>query len=153
MIDYAALTQAVADTLGSIPDLVAMLAPQDPIQPYIDLNPTHNSVDMAIYKMQPGQLLVLWVDSVLDRGSMSKWLHMVEICVRPLPGQSILTLIGTIMNGVPYPGDGLIWRMCPVMAGLLPTEVVRIARRSDTEGIDYGVILTETAETGDWPYP
>jgi hypothetical protein len=153
MIDYIDLTNAMAAKLGSIPDLVAMLAPEDPIQPYIDMNPVKNSVATAIYQMQPGQLLVVWTDTVMERGTMSKWLHVVEICVRALPGQSDLTLIRTILNGVPYPGDGLIWRMCPIMPGLLPTDVLRIERRTDTEGVDYGVILTETAETGDWPFP
>ena len=153
MIDYIDFTNAMATTLGKIPEVVAQLAQADPIQAYIDNNPTKNSVDKAIYQMQPGQLLVVWTDTVLDRGSMSKWLHTIEICVRALPDQSDLALMQLIMNGVPEPGDGMVWRNCPIMPGLLPTDVVRIGRRTDTEGVDYGVIQTETAETGDWPFP
>jgi hypothetical protein len=153
MIDYIDLTNAMATALGNIPELVAILAPVDPIQPYIDNNPTANSVDKAIYQMQPGQVLVVWTDTTLVRETMGKWSHTVEICVRALPDQSDLVLMRTIINGVPNPGDGMVWRNCPLMPGLYPTEVVRTGRRTDTEGVDYGVILTETLETGDWPNP
>jgi hypothetical protein len=51
------------------------------------------------------------------------------------------------------PGDGQCWRNCPIMTGVLPTNVLSINRVTDEEGIDYSVILTETAETGDWPWP
>src|SRR5215831_859895 len=138
------LVNAMATTLGNIPQVVAALAPVNPIRAYIDLNPTANSVDTAIYQMQPGQLLVIWTDSRIDRGEMTKYTHVVEICVRALPDQSDLDLIDTIMAGVPVPGDGLVWRYCPILPGLLVTEVTATGRRTDTEGVDYGVILTET---------
>jgi hypothetical protein len=153
MVSLSDLVTAMATTLGNIPELVAALAPTDPIQAYIDMNPTSNSVDKALYQMQPGQLLVIWVETRLLRGEMSKWSHVVEICLRSLPDASDLDLIDLILSGVPVPGDGLVWRNCPIMAGLLPTDVDAISRRTDTEGIDYGVIITETAETGDYPYP
>jgi hypothetical protein len=153
MISLTDLVNAMAATLGDIPPLLAALSPVDPIQPYIDMNPTSNSVDKAIYQMQPGQLLVVWIETRIDRAEMSKWVHTVEICVRAGRDQSDLDIIGLIMAGVPVPGDGLMWRLCPIMPGVLPTEVAAIGRRTDTEGVDYGVIATETAETGDWPFP
>jgi hypothetical protein len=153
MVRLTDLTNAMAATLGNIPELIAVLAPVDPIQAYIDNNPTSNSVDKATYQMQPGQLLVVWIETRLTRDTMSKWSHIVEICVRSLPDQSDLDLIDVILAGVPFPGDGMVWRNCPIMAGLLPTEVIGIGRRTDSEGVDYGVIQTETAETGDWQNP
>jgi hypothetical protein len=153
MVNLTDMVNALTSTLLAIPDLVAALAPTNPIQAYIDMNPTANSVDKAIYQMQPGQLLVLWVETRLERGDMSKWSHTMEICLRAARDSSDMDLIDLILGGVPVPGDGMVWRNCPIMAGLLPTEVIAIARRTDTEGVDYGVIATETAETGDWPYP
>lgn len=153
MVNLVDLTNAMADTLANVPELAAALAPVDPVRAYIDMNPNDNQVDQAIYEMQPGQLLVIWTDSALQRGEMTRWLHTVEICVRAPSGASNLDLINLILGGVPVPGDGMIWRNCPIMPGLYPTEIAAISRRTDTEGVDYGVIITETAETGDWPFP
>ena len=153
MVSLVDLVNAMAATLESIPEVVAALAPVNPIRAYIDTNPTANNVDGAIYKMQPGQLMVCWTETRLQREEMSKWAHIVEIYVRALPDHSELDLIGIIVAGVPNPGDGLIWRMCPIMPGLLPTEVTAISRRTNSEGVDYGVIETESAESGDWPSP
>lgn len=153
MIKLADLVNAMAQTLANIPELVADLAAVKPVQAYIDFNPTSNSVEKAIYQMQPGQLLVIWTDTVLTMEAMSKWSHHVEICLRAMRDHSDYDLIDQILNGIPVPGDGLIWRMCPIMPGVLPTDVTGISRRTDSEGVDYAVIETETAETGDWPNP
>jgi hypothetical protein len=153
MIGLANLVNAMAATLSDIPEIVAILAPVDPVVAYVDLNPTANSVDKAIYQMQPGQVLVVYRGSDLTEGEMSKWSHAVEICVRSLPGASDLDLIDAIMAGVPNPGDGMVWRNCPILDGLLPTQVMRISRNTDTEGVDYMLIETTTLETGDWPKP
>ena len=153
MIHLPDLVNGMAQTLAQIPDLMAQLALDQPIRAYIDMNPVANSVEKATYQLEPGQLLVIWTGTRLERGTMSKWSHVVEILLRALPDQSILDLIDSILAGVPYPGDGMVWRNCPLLAGLLPTEVIAIGRRTDTEGVDYGVIETETAETGDWPNP
>jgi hypothetical protein len=153
MIRLADLINAMVSTLSAIPELVADLAATDPIVGYIDSSPTRNSVEMAIYQMQPGQILVIWRGSTLREADMSKWDHRVEICVRALGGKSDLTLIDEIMAGVPVPGDGMVWRNCPILPGLLPTTIVDITRATDTEGVDYGVIQTSTLETGDWPNP
>lgn len=143
----------MAATLGNIPELAPILAPQNPIVPYIDSNPLMNSVARAIYQMEPGQVLIIWTGTVLETATMSKWIHAMELCYRCLPDESDLDLGDAIVNGVPNPGDGMYWRNCPLMDGLLPTEVKAIERRTDTEGVDYQVILTETAETGDYPNP
>lgn len=153
MIRRADLVNAMAAALGNVPELVAVLAPTDAIVPYVDLNPTMNSVDKWTYQMQPGQLLVIWRETRLTKGEMSKWSHSVEILCRSLPDQSDMELEDLIVSGVPVPGDGMVWRNCPLIDGVYPTEVLNIERRTDTEGVDYGVILTETAETGDWPNP
>ncbi len=153
MVKISDLVTAIAETLARVPELVAVLEGPDPITPYLDRNPTANSVENAIYQMQPGQLLVMWTDTNLIFEAMSKWSHKVEICVRAGNGQSDLDVVALVMQGVPVPGDGMIWRLCPVLPGLLPTDVVSISRRTDSEGVDYAVIATETAETGDWPYP
>lgn len=153
MIRRSDLVNAMATALGNVPELVAVLAPTDPIVPYVDLNPDMNSVDKWTYQMQPGQLLVVWRETRLTKGEMSKWSHSVEILCRSLPDQSDMTLEDLIVNGVPNPGDGMVWRNCPLIDGVYPTEVLNIERRTDTEGVDYGVVLTETAETGDWPNP
>jgi hypothetical protein len=153
MIKLSDLVNAMAQTLTNIPALVADLSSVDPVLAYIDFNPTSNSVEKAIYQMQPGQLLVVWVETALVVETMSKWSHRVEICLRAMRDHSDYDLIDQILNGVPVPGDGLIWRLCPIMPGVLPTDVLGIARRTDSEGVDYAVIQTETAETGDWPLP
>jgi hypothetical protein len=151
MVSRAALVRAMASTLLAVPEVVVVLSPDDPVRAYIDLNPTANSIDLAIYQMQPGQLLVAWIDTVLKTGEMSKWSHTLEIYLRSARDNSDLDLADLILNGVPFPGDGMVWRNCPLMDGVYPTEVSAITRRTDTEGVDYGVIVTETAETGDWP--
>lgn len=153
MIKFADITNAMAQTMLRIPGLVAELAPANPVVAYIDMNPGRNSVEKALYEMQPGQLLVVWVETALIIEEMSKWSHRMDICCRALPGHSDFDLVDLIMQGVPVPGDGQIWRQCPIMSGVLPTDVSGITRRTDSEGVDYAVILTETAETGDWPLP
>jgi len=153
MVKLSDLVNAMAGTLSNIPELVAALAPVNPVQPYIDFNPTSNSVENAIYQMQPGQLLVVWTETLLILETMGKWSHRVEICLRALKGNSDLDLVDLILSGVPNPGDGQIWRVCPIMPGVLATDVTGITRRTDSEGVDYFVIETETAETGDWPSP
>jgi len=147
------ITNAMAATLGNIPELVAELAPTDPIQAYIDKSPVYNSTAKAIYQMQPGQLLVLWRDTVIATGEMSRYVHAVDICVRALKGNSDLDLVDLILTGVPQPGDGLPWLRCPILPFLYPTDVTRIGRETDTEGVDYTVIVTETAEVAGWPLP
>jgi hypothetical protein len=153
MIRRSDLVNAMAAALGNVPEIAAVLAPVDPIVPYIDLSPVMNSVDKATYQMQPGQLLVMWISTRLIKGEMSKWSHIIEILCRSLPDQSDMELEDLIVAGVPIPGDGMVWRNCPLINGVYPTEVLDIERRTDTEGVDYGVIVTETAETGDWPNP
>ena len=103
MVSLVSLVQALAGTLGAIPELIQALAPANPIAPYIDLNPTNNLVDTAIYQMQPGQLLVVWIETRLETREMSKWVHTVEICLRAMRDNSDLDLINLIHGGVPVP--------------------------------------------------
>jgi len=153
MIHFTDLVNAMAQTLLNISEVVAELAAEEPVKAYIDYNPTSISVEKAIYQMQAGQLLVMWVETALMVETMSKWSHRVEILIRAKKDQSPYELIALIMNGVPDPGDGQMWRLCPLLPGTLPTNVLGISRRTDSEGVDYAVIETETAETGDWPWP
>jgi hypothetical protein len=151
MLSYIDLTNAMVAMLQAIPQLVADLANQSPdsIIGYIDVQPTRNTVAAAIYSQPPGTVIVVWDETMLTEGEMSMWLHRVKFYLRAQRDQSVYTLIEDIMNGAPVPGDGQRWRYCPVMAGLDPTQVMRIARETDPEQIDIIVIETETKETGD----
>jgi hypothetical protein len=150
LVSFIELTNTLAATLRNIPELVELLE-GDPsaIVAYIDINPDSNSIGAAIYGMKPGTVLVGWVETFFSKGEMEAWLHRVVIFVRAARGASPLDLILAIVNGIPNPGDGQRWRYCPLMPGLLPTNVVEITRPTDEEGIDYHSIMTETQETGD----
>lgn len=153
MVGKRSLVNAIASTLALIPEVMLLLADTDPIDAYVDDNPTRNEIPRAIYQMQAGQLLIVWRETRLQRDQMGKWLHTVEICTKPLQDQSNMDLMDAVVNGVPNPGDGMYWRNCPVLPGLLPTEVTEMTFRQNTEGLDYGSIMTETLETGDYPNP
>ena len=150
MVSYIDLTNAIVSTLALIPELVAALG-GDPanIVGYIDRNPDFNSTALAIYKQKPGSVMVIWQETLLTQGEMEAWVHQFVIFVRAARGNSPLDLIDLIINGIPVPGDGLRWRYCPVMPGVLPTNVTDITRPADTEGIDYHSIVCEIKETGD----
>lgn len=154
MVSFIDLVMAMADRVSEIPEVMALLAPAKPIRAYVDLASANNSLDLAIYQIQPGQLLVVWTETFLVLQTLSQWSHRVEICIRALKDHSDHELAQKIVNGVPQPGNRLPWRFCPLIDGVLPTNVTAILRRTDTEGVDYTVIQTETAETGDWlPQP
>ena len=150
MVNFIALTEAIVVKLQAVPELVAMLG-GDPgsISGYIDRNPDRNAISAAIYQMKPGTVLVAWQESMLTEGEMEGWLHRVVMFVRAARGGSALDVGTAIINGVPVPGDGMRWRYCPVMEGVLPTSITEISRPIDEEGIDYFSIMTETKETGD----
>lgn len=153
MVTQRNLVEAMAAKLALIPEVMALLAAENPIDAYIDSNPTRNEVDLAIRQMQSGQLLLIWKDTILQTGTMGKWLHTVDICVKPLEDQSYMDLIAAVVNGVPNPGDGMYWRNCPLLDGVYPTSVTRQAWETNTEAVNYGLIVTETLETGDYPNP
>jgi len=150
MVSYLDLTNAMVDALRRIPELVADLDPPDPasIIGYIDSNPP-NSLALARYQQKGGTVLVAVTETILAEGEMAWWVHRVEFTVRPQRLQSTYKIVDDIMRGVPNPGDGERWYRCPVMAGLDPTQIMRLARDSDTEQIDFWTIETETKETGD----
>jgi hypothetical protein len=150
LVNLITLTNAIVDKLVLIPDLVAALGGDTTnIVAYIDRNPDFNSVSLALYKQKPGTVMVIWQETLLTQGEMEAWMHQFVIFVRAVRGASPLDLINLIINGVPVPGDGLRWLYCPVMPGVLPTNVTDITRPSDTEGIDYHSIVCEIKETGD----
>ena len=150
MVNFIDLTNAIVTTLAAVPELVAALnGDAANIIGYIDRNPDFNSVSNALYKQKPGTVMVIWQETMLTQGEMEAWLHQFVIFVRAGRGDSPLDLIHLIINGVPVPGDGLRWLYCPVMPGVLPTNVTDITRPSDTEGIDYHSIVCEIKETGD----
>lgn len=151
MVSFEALTNAMVNTLRLIPQLVADLDGQSPdsIIPYIDVQPKRNAVRAAIYGQKPGTVLAVWQESIIEEGDMEGYLHRIELYLRAQRDQSVYTLVTDIVNGVPDPGDGLRWIRCPVMEGVLPTTLPRIARETDAEQIDLIVIYTETKETGD----
>ena len=77
MVDDSQLVTAIAAQLALIPEVMALLAADNPIDAYIDENPARNSTDRATYQMQSGQLLIIWKDTRLQRETMGKWLHTV----------------------------------------------------------------------------
>lgn len=139
----------MVDALRRIPELVTLLGDPAAVVGYIDQNPGRNSIGAAIYQMKPGTALVGWKETFFDAAEVEAWAHRYVIFVRAARGGSALELIHAIVNGVPVPGDGQRWRYCPLMSGVLPTNVVEITSPSDEEGIDYFSILTETKESGD----
>ena len=151
MIDLEEFTNALADTLRRIPQLVADLEPPAPesVVAYIDTNPGSMNLEAARYGMKPGTVIVAVTETIQTEGEMARWLHRAEFYVRPQKGQTTYKIIGDIMRGVPDPGDGLRWYLCPVMAGVDPTSVMQLTRITDPEQIDYWTISTETKETGD----
>ena len=151
MVSLIEITNAMAAKMQSIPELVALLDNgAGSVISYIDENPNRNSSSNAIYQMPAGSLLVVWNGTVMEAGeTMEAWIHMIQIFVRARRGDSALAVIDALMDGIPIPGDGLRWRYCPIMDGVLPTEVKDISRLIDEEGIDYFVVSTFTQETGD----
>lgn len=156
MVDLQELTEAFVAKLRAIPELVAALGP-DPLTPdpnrifgYIDDNPDNNSISNAAYEQEPGSILVGWQETLISEEEMPAWTHMYQFYIRaPRRGASALKLITLLVNGVPNPGDGLRWRYCPVMSGVLPTNITDCERLVDSEGIDYFAVTTATKETGD----
>ena len=151
MIGLADLTNAMVTTLQAIPELIAMLIDPSYIEPYIDLHPDANSYSAAIYGMTPGSIMVAHIETILESTeTMSMWEHTLHILVKAGTGLSALDIVNTIVDGIPVPGDGLPWRYCPIMDGLLPSEITDIVRETDAEGIDYHEIIVKIAETGDY---
>jgi hypothetical protein len=151
VIHLATLTNAFAERLRLIPELVADLQPADPasIIAYIDSKPDRPSLAAAKYSMRGGTVIIAAIESEMAQGEMAWWTHRVEFYVKAQSGQSTYQIIDDIMRGVPVPGDGQRWYLCPLAAGLDPTQVVKLARESDAEQVDYWTIYTETKETGD----
>jgi hypothetical protein len=145
------LTNAFVDVLRRIPELVADLDQASPssIQPYIDFNPDKNSIQMAIYDMKEGSVLVVFDESYLLEGELSANEYVVRFILKAKKGQSVYDLAKDIGRGVPVPGDTQRWYRCPVMDGVYPTEIAGSARATDEEYIDYWTILTKTKEIGD----
>jgi hypothetical protein len=151
MVSLIALTDAMVAKLQSIPPLVSLLeSGAASIQGYIDENPDRNSLSNAIYQMPSGSLLVVWNGTVLEAPTtMEAWVHVLQIFVRAKRGGSALAVVDELVDGIPEPGDGLRWRYCPLLDGVLPTVVKDVSRVIDEEGIDYFVVTTFTQETGD----
>jgi hypothetical protein len=151
LVSFVDLINAMTDALQRVPELVAALN-GDPanIIPYIDRNPLSLSIANATYTQKPGTVMVSWKETAFRHAEMTAWVHTNEIVVRAQRDVSPLDIIQLIVNGVPVPGDGQRWRICPLMPGVNATDVLGIARTQDTELIDYFVITTETTETGDF---
>ena len=148
MINPNDLVTAMVTAFNNIPELIEVLAPVAPVVAHMDTHPA--SLAKTIYQMQPGSVLVAWQESRFQEGEMQAWTHVIEIYVRALKGLSSLDAAMLVVNGVPVPGDGLPWRYCPLMPGVLATILQPIARTPDAEFIDYVTISTETLETGDY---
>lgn len=153
MVDLTQLALAFVDTFQRIPELVEALNNQDQasVFAYIDSNPERNAVTLAIYEQDAGTVMVAWEATAMSQSSqgMSRWEHHYVFSCRAARDQSALALINLLVNGTPVPGDGQRWRLCPVMDGVEPTEIIEITRIQDAEGIDYHGIHARIFETGD----
>jgi hypothetical protein len=152
MVDLVELVNAFVAKLQAIPELVALLEDNAAnIRGYLDEGAINNNQTAAVYQMKPGTVLVMWQETLIAEGTtMSPWSHHVTFMVRAPRGVSNLSVLTAIVNGVPVPGDGQVWRRCEVMAGLMPTNIIDITREPDSEGVDYYSVMTETPETGDF---
>jgi hypothetical protein len=150
MIDWTLLVNTMADKFLSMPPLLALLAPENPVVAYLDLPPDEKSIMKARYQMQPGSVLISWRDTVFLEGQVTGWSHQVEIDVKAWRNVSTLAMVRELVNGIPVPGDGQVWRMCPVISGVYNTIVSEIHRETDPEGVDFFVLITKTLETGDY---
>lgn len=153
MVDLTQLANAFVETFQAIPDLVAELnnsAPES-VFAYIDSNPKQNNLTVAIYKQPAGTVMVAWDETGVNQGAqeMGMWTHRYYFTCRADRGKSALALINLLVNGTPVPGDGMRWRYCGVMPGVLPTDIIEIVRIQDSEGVDYYAIHAEIKETGD----
>ena len=154
MIKRSDLVRAMTEKISNIAEVVGQLLPPDPVTAYIDLTPVAHDLEKAIYQMQPGQVMVYWLETNMVVEEVTRWSHRVEIALRAARDYSDMDLADLVIDGIPVPGDGMPWRFCALIPGVLPTNVINISRRTDSEGVDYHVILTETAETGDYrPLP
>ena len=155
MVNDIELINAMVDAFQRIPELTTLLENgADSIYGYIDENPIRNSASKAIYQLPAGSLLVSWSSTSLDRAggggdSMLAWVHSIQVFVKACRGKSALEITHALANGVPQPGNQ-VWRICPLMSGVLGTEIREIVRLIDEEGIDYYVVNTITQETGDY---
>lgn len=154
MVNLIDLTNAMADALRRIPQLVADLDPATTasVIAYIDEHPATNSLSAAVYGQKPGTVLIGWVGTVLtETENLAGYDHALTIFIRAKRGESPYALVDDIMNGIPDPGDGMPWLFCPLLPGLLPTTVPEIPRQTDEEGIDHITIQTHTQELGEVP--
>jgi hypothetical protein len=152
VISIIDLVNAMTTTLQNIPELVALLDQgAASVVGYIDENPTRNASFKAVYKMPGGSLLVIWQGTTLEPATDMRWSwnHVMQVFVKARRGDSALAILDALVDGVPVPGDGQRWRFCPIMDGVLPTNVQELSRMIDEEGIDYFVVTTATQETGD----
>lgn len=152
MVDLIQLTQALVDTWRLIPPLITDLN-GDPnnISAYIDENPEFNSVERAVYEMPQGSILLAWYETAINEGEAGGgfWVHRFRAFLRAAKNSSVLTLVRDLMSGIPAPGDGQRWFLCPVMDGVFPTDVMEIGRPTDQEGIDYVTVTMQIREVGD----
>jgi hypothetical protein len=153
VIDLSQLTQALVTTIQAIPEVPAYLANQDTtnVVGYLDANPIPFSLKRTVYEMKPGSILVAFEETSFNdqaENAMSMFQHRYFLYLRCAPGTSGLEMVNAVVNGTPY-GSSERWRLCPVMNGVLPTNLLNVTRASDSEGIDYFAVLTETPEIGD----
>lgn len=149
MVNLIELTTAVAETWRKIPPLVEHLGKPEAIVAYIDRNPDPNNLAKRVYEMQPGTILVAWQQTSFTASSMEAWTHSLQGFIKAKKGDSALTVLDLLVNGIPEPGDGLIWRFCHVLDATLPPQITEIVRIPDEEGIDYFILTMEIQETGD----
>lgn len=143
MINVSSLVDAIVDHLRKIPDLVAILqGRENAIYAYHDRFADTNSVALAIAKMEPGQLMVVWVGSV-PGAPTSWWKHQIKIYIRAneedfngATPEGYYEIVRLIFDGVPE-GQSLPMRAIEPLESVDPMQDESISRSSDLEGVDY----------------
>src|SRR5215467_4117207 len=149
MVRRTAIIEGFVGKLKLIPDLVTLLAGNsDNIVGYFD-SYTKNSITSAVYQQKAGTVMVAWEETSFTQAEMQALMHTMTVSHKPITGVSPLDVIDTLVNGVPVPGDGQVWRACPVTDGLDGWPEFEITRVQDGEGIDYHLALFKFKEIGD----
>ena len=151
MLAFSDMTNALVDTFQQIPEIGPFLLNGDMtrIVPYIDLNPTKQSLETAGYAMPDGSILVGYRESEFDTGEeMSMWMHRFEVYLRSSIGTSVQDMATALINGVPS-GQNLRWRLLQLFPELYSTNVTAVTRQSDSQNINFFLLAVELKETGD----
>lgn len=139
--------------LRLIPELAGVT-----INAYDEFFPDRNDVAMAIWKVQPPGLLLIWRGTVPSgNGTREVWKHLFGIVIRADDqagsAYSYFALWTAIANGRAST-DNETFRTCPVHESVYPMDVPSIQRQTlfiaENSRLDYHEVAIAIAEKGDY---